>query len=113
MDYIIVAVVAAIIFVLAILSTIGKQKRQIQDLKKKVGLLEKHIGVGEQIYGEEKICLNKDTTSNNNDLIDVDTEIRELVRKGKKIEAIKRYRILTKVGLKEAKDYIDSLDIYS
>ncbi|NYC94502.1 ribosomal protein L7/L12 [Clostridium acetobutylicum] len=31
----------------------------------------------------------------------------------KKIEAIKRYRILTKVGLKEAKDYIDSLDIYS
>lgn len=39
----------------------------------------------------------------------VDSVIKALVAEGKKIEAIKRYREITGVGLKEAKDYIDSL----
>ena len=38
-------------------------------------------------------------------------EILDLVRRGKKIEAIKVYREQTGLGLKEAKDYIDSLDV--
>lgn len=42
----------------------------------------------------------------------VDSVIRNLVAEGKKIEAIKRYREITGVGLKEAKDYIDSIKIY-
>jgi ribosomal protein L7/L12 len=37
-------------------------------------------------------------------------ELRELVRKGKKISAIKRYREVTGVGLKEAKDAVDRLE---
>jgi ribosomal protein L7/L12 len=40
---------------------------------------------------------------------DVDTELRNLVLDGKKIKAIKRYRDLTGIGLKEAKDYVDKL----
>jgi len=36
-------------------------------------------------------------------------EIVELVRSGAKLEAIKRYRELTGVGLKAAKDAIDAL----
>jgi ribosomal protein L7/L12 len=40
---------------------------------------------------------------------DYEMEIRELKRKGKEIEAIKRYRELTGADLKEAKDYVDKL----
>ena len=37
------------------------------------------------------------------------TEVHALAHQGHKIEAIKRYRQLTGVGLKEAKDYVDRL----
>ena len=37
-------------------------------------------------------------------------EVQALALAGNKIEAIKRYRELTGVGLKEAKDYVDSID---
>jgi ribosomal protein L7/L12 len=40
---------------------------------------------------------------------DVDAELINLVLDGKKIKAIKRYRVLTGIGLKEAKDYVDNL----
>jgi ribosomal protein L7/L12 len=36
-------------------------------------------------------------------------EVRALVARGNKIQAIKRYRELTGLGLKEAKDYVDTL----
>jgi ribosomal protein L7/L12 len=36
-------------------------------------------------------------------------EVHALAKQGNKIEAIKRYRQLTAVGLKEAKDYVDRL----
>ncbi|MBY0327818.1 MAG: ribosomal protein L7/L12 [Gemmataceae bacterium] len=39
----------------------------------------------------------------------VDPQLIELVRAGKKIEAIKLYRESTGVGLKEAKDFVESL----
>ena len=41
---------------------------------------------------------------------EVRAELKDLVLKGKKIEAIKRYRKLTGIGLKEAKAYVDSLN---
>ena len=40
---------------------------------------------------------------------EVRAELKDLVLKGKKIEAIKKYRKLTGIGLKEAKAYVDSL----
>ncbi|WP_435575532.1 ribosomal protein L7/L12 [Clostridium gasigenes] len=39
----------------------------------------------------------------------MDVELKNLIREGKKIKAIKKYRIVTGLGLKEAKDYVDSL----
>jgi len=39
----------------------------------------------------------------------IPADIVDLVRAGNKIEAIKRYRELTGVGLKEAKDAIDEM----
>ncbi len=38
-----------------------------------------------------------------------DDWIKSLIVNGKKIEAIKRYRVLTGAGLKEAADYIEKL----
>ena len=40
---------------------------------------------------------------------DLDAELRVLVARGRTIEAIKRVREATGVGLKEAKDYVDQL----
>jgi hypothetical protein len=39
----------------------------------------------------------------------VNLEVRELMKAGQKIQAIKLYREQTGVGLKEAKDYVESL----
>ncbi|WP_420468401.1 ribosomal protein L7/L12 [Panacagrimonas sp.] len=39
-----------------------------------------------------------------------DAEVQALARSGNKIEAIKRYRKATGLGLKESKDVIDRLD---
>ncbi len=40
----------------------------------------------------------------------LDDELRELVGRGQKINAIKRYREVTGVGLKEAKDVVDKIE---
>lgn len=40
---------------------------------------------------------------------DIKEELKKLISEGKKIEAIKKYRIATGAGLKEATDYVDSL----
>lgn len=39
----------------------------------------------------------------------IDNELKSLISGGKKIKAIKRYRMVTGLGLKESKEYIDSL----
>ncbi|WP_446899218.1 ribosomal protein L7/L12 [Clostridium sp. LBM24168] len=38
-------------------------------------------------------------------------ELKDLISQGEKIKAIKKYRMATGAGLKEAKDYIDSLTL--
>ena len=43
------------------------------------------------------------------ELLAPDEEIRDLLARGKKLQAIKRVRELTGMGLKEAKDYVDAL----
>jgi ribosomal protein L7/L12 len=40
----------------------------------------------------------------------LEDEVRDLLRQGKKIEAIKRYREATNLGLKEAKDAVDEIE---
>ncbi len=39
----------------------------------------------------------------------IDDELKNLIKEGKKVKAIKRYREVTGFGLKESKEYIDSL----
>ena len=58
-------------------------------LERKVDLILKHLGIDPNPGVDEKVL--------------------ELMRAGQKIEAIKLYREQTGVGLKEAKDYVESL----
>lgn len=56
----------------------------------------------------------KDNESNkievsDTDLKSMDIELKNLIAEGKKIEAIKKCRMITGFGLKEAKEYVDLL----
>ncbi|NLL30092.1 MAG: DNA-binding protein [Clostridiales bacterium] len=46
----------------------------------------------------------------NIDSKEIDKELKSLITKGKKIQAIKLYREVTGLGLKESKEYVDSLE---
>lgn len=39
----------------------------------------------------------------------IDIELKSLISAGKKVEAVKRYRMVSGLGLREAKQYIDKL----
>jgi ribosomal protein L7/L12 len=47
--------------------------------------------------------------SKNEVIADLETDLLEHLREGRKIEAIKRYRQATNAGLKEAKDAVEAL----
>jgi len=42
-------------------------------------------------------------------LKDMDSELKSLIAEGMRIQAVKKYRMVTGAGLKEANDYINSL----
>lgn len=42
---------------------------------------------------------------------DISPELLDLVRRGRKIQAIKLYRQETGVGLRDAQDFVDSLEV--
>jgi ribosomal protein L7/L12 len=79
-------------FVLVLLSTIrnlsaaGSSDRR---LERKIDLILNHLGVDPNQGANEKVM--------------------ELLKAGQKIQAIKLYREQTGAGLKEAKDYVESL----
>lgn len=74
-----------------LLSTGSQLQRDIARVNASLCRLEKHLGVS-----------NPETDN-------IDEELKELISKGKKVKAIKRYRMATGIGLKEAKDYVDRL----
>jgi ribosomal protein L7/L12 len=68
-------------------------RQKVRKLEHRVAFLLDHLGLD---YPEESDP-------------GITEEIIELVRMGRKIEAIRLYREATGVGLKEAKEFIDSL----
>jgi ribosomal protein L7/L12 len=88
MDYRIILVVIGFVLIAAISSAIDQLRN---DIRRTNSILEKiaiQIGVPET---------------------PVDDEVKTFIAQGNKIKAIKRYREITGVGLKEAKEYIDKL----
>jgi large subunit ribosomal protein L7/L12 len=64
--------------------------------------------------GLSKPTLNTPSTSPDMNRVspqsDLDDKLRMLIASGKRIQAIKEYREASGLGLKEAKDYVDSLE---
>lgn len=80
---------------LSIVSYILEVKSSIDILNKKLDKISEKVGISNELDADLK-----------NELID-------LISKGKKIKAIKKYRYNTGAKLKEAKDYIESLEWYT
>ncbi|SFC76425.1 ribosomal protein L7/L12 [Clostridium uliginosum] len=70
-----------------IVSTISQLKNDVARINLTLNKIAKQVGVPDTITDE----------------------LKSLILEGKKIEAIKKYRIATGTGLKEAKEYVDSL----
>lgn len=84
-----------IIVVLLIASVLGTLNRMRNDIARTNVMLQK---IAKQVGLSDSVLEN------------LDDELRQLIANGKKIEAIKRYREATGLGLKESKEYVDSLD---
>jgi ribosomal protein L7/L12 len=87
MNYII-GVIAGIGILMWIVGSIAIIRSDISRINVNLNKIIKHVGAF-------------DTTDN---------EIKSLLAEGKKIEAIKKYRFVTGLGLKESKEYVDSLE---
>jgi ribosomal protein L7/L12 len=72
---------------------------EVQELRDRVAKLERQVA----------FLLNSSGLAYEDESPPVSDEIADLVRRGRKIEAIKRYREATGVGLKAAKKYVESL----
>jgi hypothetical protein len=88
MDYNLILLVAILVLVIIKLPDNGQLMR-LKVVERKLDLILEHLGLNP----------NKG----------VDLQILELVKSNQKIAAIKLYREQTGVGLKEAKDYVESL----
>ena len=75
---------------------------EIFELRQRVAKLEKQIAF---------ILQQQDLTYREEQNISVSPEIINLIRQGKKIQAIRLYRQETGAGLKQAKDFIDAVEI--
>jgi len=73
--------------VLVIVGSITKMRSDIARINVTLNMIAKQVGVPDTVTNELKI----------------------LISEGKKIEAIKNYRMVTGLGLLEAKQYVDSL----
>lgn len=88
MDDKIIWIIVGAILLSSILATINQLRNDVRRTNEILEKIAKQIGVPEP---------------------PVDDEIKSLVVAGKKVKAIKMYRQITGLGLKEAKEYIDLL----
>ncbi|MFF3490331.1 ribosomal protein L7/L12 [Streptomyces sp. NPDC002795] len=89
---ILLLLVAVLIAAWSIERKVDRADRRAARVERKLDLVVEHLGIETDSLG-----LGLDG-------------VRALVRDGKKIEAIKTYREMTGVGLKEAKDAVDRIE---
>ncbi|MFX0547863.1 ribosomal protein L7/L12 [Hathewaya histolytica] len=88
MNYITIGVIALAGLLLWIISSISQIRGDIQRININLNKISEQVGVPDTITDE----------------------LKTLILEGKKVEAVKKYRTATGLGLKEAKEYIDSLN---
>lgn len=86
MDYVIIILFLGLF--LCLIGSISNMQRNISYININLNKIAKKIGANDNL----------------------DNELKNIISKGEKVEAIKKCRINTGLGLKEAKEYIDSLD---
>jgi|LSQX01.3.fsa_nt_gb ribosomal protein L7/L12 len=89
----IVFAVAIIGAVLAILVALNQLSQRVEAANETLRKISKHLGVHDAMHK------------------DLEEELKALVKQGKKIEAIRLYRRTTGLGLKEAHDHIEQLNL--
>lgn len=93
MDYKIIWICIGVgAFILSsLLGAINNLRSDIARINLTLDKIAKQIGVPDTITGN------------------IDIELKSLISEGKRVEAVKRYRMVSGLGLKEAKEYIDKL----
>ncbi len=83
------------IFIMLLLTGILSLINSVNTLQKQVSYMNLKLDrIAKQVEAEE---------------LNIDRELRPLISEGKKVEAIKKLREFTGMGLKEAKEYVDKL----
>ncbi|SCI72447.1 ribosomal protein L7/L12 [uncultured Clostridium sp.] len=93
MDSNIMLITIGLFILITLVSIISQLRDDITRMKATLDKIAKQIGVPDLVTK------------------DIKDELKSLISEGKKVKAIKRYRTITGVGLKEAKEYIDQLSI--
>jgi len=86
-----VIIVVAVILFMSIENNNKVLRADISRINKKLEKIAKQIGVP------------------NDEKCSMDNELRNIIAENGKIKAIKKYREVTGIGLKEAKEYVDNL----
>ncbi|NPV01757.1 MAG: hypothetical protein HPY53_10295 [Brevinematales bacterium] len=79
----------------------AEERREIENISKSIRVLEKKV---------DMIMNHLNLRYDGGSHASFEYELQDLIRAGNKIEAIKRYREQTGMGLKEAKDAIEAME---
>lgn len=91
MDSTVTWIIIGVFTLIILLSIISQLRNDIMCMKLTLDKIAKQVGIPDIVTK------------------DVKDELISLISEGNKIKAIKRYRMVTRLGLKEAKEYVDQL----
>ncbi|MCU6792325.1 ribosomal protein L7/L12 [Paenibacillus sp. WQ 127069] len=100
METVEIIALSALALSLLLLLKVFSLQRQLNEIKSDL----QGPNIGPKVYGSSKPNLNTPPSSN------LDERLRLLLASGKRIQAIKEFKKASGLGLKEAKDYVDSLE---
>ena len=75
-----------------LIASVGQLRNEVKLMRGTLNRIAERVGVTEIVTKEEK------------------EELKRLVSEGKNVQAVRRCREITGLGLKEAKEYVDGLD---
>ncbi|MDZ4993467.1 hypothetical protein GNF80_10885 [Clostridium perfringens] len=86
-------IIVGVIMLMILVTLISQLRNDLMHMRSTLDRIAEKIGVPDILTKEEK------------------DELIRLVSEGKEVEAIKKYRMITGLGLKESKEYIDQLSM--
>ncbi|QOS79337.1 hypothetical protein JNUCC31_32635 [Paenibacillus sp. JNUCC31] len=107
-----IVLIVFILLILILLFRITSLQAQLNELKRDVERLENGAGsTAQSSFSYNSPPLNRSSSPPNPaDWTELDRELQALAQQGKKIIAIKKAREARNLSLKDAKDYVESLE---